>query len=212
MGQKRPIEEVAEPVAAATPKSLKPNKRHKKKQAKRDAIAAKLGEEPELEEGEVVEGDFSDLFMFDTTPAAVSKENAYKKEDEAPGSPSRPKEGKDGATDFILVDDDTKREGGEDGEDKTLDEEDLMKVFAKEVAMSDDEEDDSSEEEDNTGPGINIEAMMLYDDEEGLQEAIQGKIVDDSSAPVRYTPSPFPLLLCSYYRDRSLVDTTKKLI
>lgn len=207
MGQKRPIDQVTEPVAAATPKSLKPNKRHKKKQAKRDAIAAKLGEEPELEEGEVVEGDFSDLFIFDTTPAAVSKENAYTKEEEAPGSPSRQKEGKDGATDFALVDDETKREGG----DKSLDEEDLMKVFAKEVAMSDDEEDDSSEEEDNTGPGINIEAMMLYDDEEGLQEAIQGKIVDDSSAPVRYTPFTLSILSCSYYRDRLLVDTTKKL-
>ncbi|GAA5946992.1 hypothetical protein JCM3765_002106 [Sporobolomyces pararoseus] len=188
MAPKRSIDEVAastETSGNSTPKSnnSQKNKRQRQRKNKRDAIAAKLGEEGEsadLEEGEVVEGDFSDLFMVDTTPAAVSKENRF-----APASPTTTK--KDAAEDNVLV---QEEEEQQKESNETLDEEDIMKVFAKEVAMTDDEENDSedddsdSSEDDEDRSGINIEGMMLYDDEEGLKEAIQGKIVDDSSAPV----------------------------
>ncbi|GAA5979282.1 hypothetical protein JCM5350_006953 [Sporobolomyces pararoseus] len=184
MAPKRSIDEVAptstETSGNSTPKSnhsLQKNKRQRHRKNKRDQIAAKLGEPGEsvvdLEEGEVVEGDFSDLFMVDTTPAAVSNENRF-----APASPTTKKDSTD---DNVLL---------QEEEEETFDEEDIMKVFAKEVAMTDDEENDSedddtgSSEDDEDRSGINIEGMMLYDDEEGLKEAIQGKIVDDSSAPV----------------------------
>ena len=194
MAPKRSIDEVAptytETSGNSTPKSnhsLKKNKRQRHRKNKRDQIAAKLGEPSEsvvdLEEGEVVEGDFSDLFMVDTTPAAVSKENRF-----APASPTTTKES---TVDNVLVQEEEEEEE-QKASNETLDEEDIMKVFAKEVAMTDDEENDSedddsdSSEDDEDRSGINIEGMMLYDDEEGLKEAIQGKIVDDSSAPVRF--------------------------
>lgn len=209
MAPKRTIDEVVsseQPSASgsgsSTPKSAtttnyQKNKRQRQRKNKRDTIAAKLGEEAEegeeVEEGEVVEGDFSDLFMVDTTPAQVAKENRY---DAQPASPTAKKEENEEDEQQLVEEDET-----------TFDEQDLMKVFAKEVAMTDDEEeegdseDSSSEGEDESG--INIEGMMLFDDEEGLKEAIQGKIVDDSSAPVSsrmLSYVPHSILLIESYR------------
>jgi hypothetical protein len=213
MAPKRTIDEVEDPTTS-TPKSNE-NKRQARRRAKpgkRDRIAARLGEEAEaeageVEEGEVVEGDFSDLFMFDSTPSAVSKKNAYVSEPTA--DETNVKKEEEDVTGGVA-------EGNE-----TLDETDIMKVFAREVAMTDDEvssddsEDDgeSSDEAEVRAP-INIEGMMLYDDEEGLKEAIQGKIVDDSSAPVRsktlflVTTDLAEVLRCH----RSPDDTTKRQI
>jgi len=198
MAPKRTIDQVATSTNNSTPKNLQKNKRQRQRKNKRDTIASKLGEEHEqaddLEEGEVVEGDYSDLFMVDTTPAQVSKENLFFIDDKGdtsvtavPGSPTTKNNDNDEEQDKVLVSDEDERDN------ENFDEqEDIMKVFAKEVAMTDDEDDDSDSQDDDSDSsdqddsGINIigEGMMLYDDEEGLKEAIQGKIVDDSSAPV----------------------------
>ncbi|GAA6018114.1 hypothetical protein JCM11491_003322 [Sporobolomyces phaffii] len=195
MAPKRTIDEVA---ASATPKPLQSqtnkNKRQRQRKNKRDHIASNLGEpgeSPGLEDGEVVEGDFSDLFMVDTTPAAVSKENRFAPDPPpAPASPTAAaRDSADQAQMLVADEDDHAAAPG----NATLDEQDIMKIFAKEVAMTDsdddsqDSDDDEEEDESDDGAdhsGINIEGAMLYDDEEGLKEAIQGKIVDDSSAPV----------------------------
>ncbi|GAA5922468.1 uncharacterized protein JCM15063_003312 [Sporobolomyces koalae] len=207
MAPKRTIDEVSEPATAGTPKATATstrNKRQRQRKNKRDAIAAKLGEEAEddreVEDGELVEGDFSDLFMFDTTPAAVSKENAYvvQPDTAAAASASPTKKTQAQTDDLSLVPDPV--QATEPSPDETLDDEnDLMKAFAREVAMTDDDDDDDDDEsqseseddqdrdDDDAEAGIakfTIDGMTLFDDEEGLKEAIEGKIIDDSSAPV----------------------------
>ncbi|GAA5918384.1 hypothetical protein JCM1841_003936 [Sporobolomyces salmonicolor] len=185
--QKRAFEDLADP---ATPKLKTAKKKPRRKDRKGKAVeppAAVTNPAPaddELEEGEVVEGDFSDLFVFDTTPAAVSSANAFVG-GPAP-SPTKQTTTEEGSKDLMLLEDEPKKEDAgvaeADKEDEQQDEDEVMRIFAKEVAMSDDDDDsDDDSEEDELGEP---EGLMLYDDEEGLQEAIKSKIVDDSSAPV----------------------------
>ncbi|GAA5991387.1 hypothetical protein JCM10908_003288 [Rhodotorula pacifica] len=160
----------------------------------------------DLEEGEVVEGDFSDLFVVDTTPAAVRPKDRFVADEQNAPTPLRAStlkhlgeadaeedlvalpmataEGKDPLPPTETMQDDV----------QALDSDDAMRVFAREVAMTDDsdhaddddddEDDDASDEEetDEFG-GAAGQGLMLYDDEEQLQKAIQGRIVDDSAAP-----------------------------
>lgn len=147
-------------------------------------------EDGEIEEGEVVEGDFSDLFMVDTTPAAVREEARFVVD--TVGEPT-PVKGKGGDDDELLI---TRvgKKGGDEAEEEEEQEEDdkdedtAMRLFAKEVQMTEDEDSDGSEgesdEDSESEEGVQPEALLLYDDEAGLRKAIQGKIVDDSSAPV----------------------------
>ncbi|GAA6002582.1 hypothetical protein JCM10207_007576 [Rhodosporidiobolus poonsookiae] len=207
--QKRSIDE-ADPSTPAA----KPSKRNRRKprpaQGRKDkdkgkdkapATPSAAAQDDDLEEGEVVEGDFSDLFMVDTTPAAVAPKNRFV--DVAPAAPSplsKPMLGDDADLEADEADlsplpvsgreghDAQDADGEDDGDDRantTLDEDEAMQLFAKEVALTDDEDEgDSDEESSDEVEGFKTEGLMLYDDEEGLKEAIQGRIVDDSSAPV----------------------------
>ncbi|BGP12324.1 hypothetical protein JCM10213v2_000237 [Rhodosporidiobolus nylandii] len=184
--QKRALDDVADPSTPAGG-AKKAKRKARGRKAKREAKAA--GGAEDVEEGEVVEGDFSDLFMVDTTPAAVKAENRFV---DTPGKRSGVDEDGDAKVDDLtslplsgakagqaVADPDEEEEEEED----ELDENEALRLFAKEVALTEDEDSDdsdgSSDEEDGQA-----EALMLYDDEEGLKQAIKGKIVDDSSAPV----------------------------
>ncbi|GAA5898672.1 hypothetical protein JCM5296_005956 [Sporobolomyces johnsonii] len=185
--QKRALEELADP---STPKLKSDKKKRRRKDRKGKAVdppaavTNPAAADDELEEGEVVEGDFSDLFVVDTTPAAVSSANAFIG-GPAP-SPTKRTTAEGGSKDLLLLEDEPKKEdegaAEVDDEDEQQDEDEVMRIFAKEVAMSDDDDDsDGDSDEDESGEP---EGLMLYDDDEGLQEAIKSKIVDDSSAPV----------------------------
>ncbi|GAA5991331.1 hypothetical protein JCM11641_004801 [Rhodosporidiobolus odoratus] len=150
-------------------------------------------EDGEVEEGEVVEGDFSDLFMVDTTPAAVKVENRYvETSGETPVGEKGKKGERGGEDEANLPLSGRKAEAARqdeepevDDDDEEMDDDAALRLFAKEVALTSSESgsdsDDSDQDEDEEGQPA--EALMLYDDEEGLKRAIQGKIVDDSSAP-----------------------------
>ncbi|BGP52551.1 hypothetical protein JCM8202v2_000106 [Rhodotorula sphaerocarpa] len=166
--------------------------------------AAASTEDADLEEGEVVEGDFSDLFVVDTTPAAVRPKDRFVPTEQPGAAPTPSKKSRGTAEPQDLVAQPvataegkdlppTKEEanGGMDVDQEALDSDDAMRIFAQEVGMSDDSDedlDDSDSESDEGGNafgggGAGGEGLMLYDDEDSLQKAIQGRIVDDSSAP-----------------------------
>jgi len=206
--QKRTFDD---PVGPATPASAtakdgsgkKPRRvrrggvAHKRARA---AEASKQNGDDDVEDGQVVEGDFSDLFMVDTTPAAVREQDRFvptpsaaadsplkkggsakdgEQEEDMLTAPVAQSEGKALPADELAED--------EDG-DRTMDSDDAMRAFAREVAETDDEdlsdESDESDEDEDDAPTPVVPAP-LYDNEEDLQKAIEGRIVDDSSAPVR---------------------------
>lgn len=210
--QKRSIDEASGP---STPNSqgLSKNKKRRARRSgeyvggrfaqktKRKNEAAGAGDE-DLEEGEVVEGNFDDLFMVDTTPAAV------KEKDRFVGAPTPLRttvSDEEGAVAALVL---SAATGGRDspartdeagegsersrgGVDDGMESDEAMRIFAKEVAMTDDEDEDgASSAEDDEQEAVDGEGLMLYDNEEELEKAIQGRIVDDSAAPVRPLPSP----------------------
>lgn len=145
--------------------------------AAKGSAAAVVQDELELsekEDGEVVEGDFSDLFFMDSAPSAVPAEAAFV--EDVVGESGVAAEVK-GETEMARL----ARERAQEEED--------MKVFANEVAMersSDDSEEESDEEDEEGGPkAMPYAEDVMYEDEEALQAAIRGKIVDDSAAKVR---------------------------
>ncbi|POY70518.1 putative Exoribonuclease H [Rhodotorula taiwanensis] len=175
---------------------------------KESAATATATGDADLEEGEVVEGDFSDLFMVDTTPAAVKPKdrfvptetlNAATPSKKTTGEPeelvSKPLAAAVEGKELPLAE--TSMPGAADDAESALDSDDAMRIFAREVAMTDDsdnaedenddsdsdeEDEDEPAEEDDFGAAVG-QGLMLYDDEEQLQQAIQGRIVDDSAAP-----------------------------
>ncbi|KAI5478278.1 protein AIR1/2 [Pseudohyphozyma bogoriensis] len=149
----------------------KPKRRRKSKAEKAAARAAAavaaFGGDPNAvpEEGEVDE--FAGLFMVDITPSAIKIEQEVAEED-----------GKEKSWD---------ERQKEDERERIREEEEQMRLFAKEVAETSSEEesgdDDSDEEEEDEG-----KAEVMYDDENALQKAIQGRINDDSAAKSKDTP------------------------
>lgn len=206
--------------ATSSSNRSRPDKRSRRQKRKATQQPADTGKElaatatatgdADLEEGEVVEGDFSDLFMVDTTPAAVKPKDRFVPT-EAPNAATPSKKTTGEPEDLVLKPLAAAAEGEElllaetsmpdaaDDDESALDSDDAMRIFAREVAMTDDsdnaedENDDSdSDEEDEDEPAEEDDfgaaagqGLMLYDDEEQLQQAIQGRIVDDSAAPVR---------------------------
>lgn len=190
-GQKRPVEDSPEPKAKSTkkPRSDKPKWSKAEKKARKAALAAgetgisikgtaskSTSEDEEGQEEGEIQGDFNDLFFMDSTPSVIPAETAYV--EAAQESPV-----KAGA-----VQGETKME--EKARLLAQEEED-MRIFANEVAATDSEEEDSDDDEDDEeddeddGPRpLPYAEDMLYEDEEALQEAIRGKIVDDSAAKV----------------------------
>jgi hypothetical protein len=125
----------------------------------------------EQEEGEVVEGDFSDLFMVDVTPSAIPAEAAYV--GAAAASP-------------VKAGGEQKAETKMEEKARLLAQEEAeMRAFAEEVLIEEsDEDDDEDDEEEEEGgqKAMPYGEDVLYEDEEALQAAIRGKIVDDSAA------------------------------
>jgi hypothetical protein len=236
--QKRSLNEASGP---STPNSQGPSK-SKKRRARRSGEyvggrfaqkttrkneAAGAGNE-DLEEGEVVEGNFDDLFMVDTTPAAV------KEKDRFVGAPTplqtSVSDGEGAVTPLVLSaargegESPAMTDEAEDGSERSrgkvddgMESDEAMRIFAKEVAMTDDEDEDgASSAEDDEQEAVDGEGLMLYDNEEELEKAIQGRIVDDSAAPVRPLPSrPCPCSLTQsrrqvtgrYYKEADLTKT-----
>lgn len=193
--------------------------------------AAASTEDADLEEGEVVEGHFSDLFVVDTTPAAVRPKDRFVPTEQPGAAPTPSKKLAGTAEPQDLVAQPvaaaegkdlppTKEEtnGGMDVDQEALDSDDAMRIFAQEVGMSDDSDDDSDDSDSESDEGGNAfggggaggEGLMLYDDEDSLQKAIQGRIVDDSSAPVRPVSPSAPPYVSLTFRGRQRVATTKK--
>ncbi|KAJ8297226.1 ATP-dependent permease MDL1, mitochondrial [Rhodotorula toruloides] len=196
--QKRSLDDAAGP---STPAALSKSKKRRARRsgeyvggkfaqrAKKESGAANAGDDGDLEEGEVVEGNFDDLFMVDTTPAAV------KEKDRFVGAPTPLRGNNDGSEELeepnVLLPSEAKVTSGAGSEaseptrafvDDGMESDEAMRIFAKEVAMSEDEdEEETSGDDDESVAG---EGLMLYDNEEELEKAIQGRIVDDSSAPV----------------------------
>lgn len=190
-GQKRPIEDSPEVKSSKTtkkPRSDKPKWTKAEKKARKAALAAgetgisikgtaskSTSEDDESKEEGEIQGDFNDLFFMDSTPSVIPAETAFV--EAAQESPV-----KAGA-----VEGETKME--EKARLLAQEEED-MRIFANEVAMTDSEEDDSEDDDDDDddeeeGPRpLPYAEDMLYEDEEALQEAIRGKIIDDSAAKV----------------------------
>lgn len=162
---KRAHEDDDPPAAVATDAPpAKRNKRKKKRdkeraEAEAEAALANAGQVEE-EEGEIDE--FADLFMVDLTPSAVLPDPTEVIEEEA------------GLEAWKEV---------EKEQQSALEKEEAqMRAFASEVADSDeDDSDDEDEDEEET-----VADVPVYDDPEALQKAIQGKIVDDSAAKVRF--------------------------
>lgn len=238
-----------DPVGPATPAPAgasssssgrtRPDKKSRRQQRRKEKQAAptlplnsnststpRSTKDADLEEGEVVEGDFSDLFVVDTTPAAVRPKDRFLGEQSAATPLKGSKDQQGDAEDLVtlpmaaaegkeLVLEETK-EAREDA--PALDSDDAMRIFAQEMTMTDDSDDDSddddaSEEEGDEFGGAAGQGLMLYDDEEELQKAIQGRIVDDSAAPVRpdfrnLVESRMPTVLT--FRGRPPDATTKK--
>ncbi|GAA5846807.1 hypothetical protein JCM9279_004447 [Rhodotorula babjevae] len=202
--QKRTFDD---PVGPATPASAaaKDGSGKKPRRTRRGGVAHKRARAAEatkqdgdedVEDGQVVEGDFSDLFMVDTTPAAVREQDRFVPTPSA-AADSPLKKGKDGEQEEDMLTAPVAQSEGkalpadelaedEDG-DRTMDSDDAMRAFAREVADTDDEdlsdESDESDEDEDEAPTPVVPAP-LYDNEEDLQKAIEGRIVDDSSAPV----------------------------
>ncbi|ORY90181.1 hypothetical protein BCR35DRAFT_134429 [Leucosporidium creatinivorum] len=187
-GQKRPVEESPEAKSKRTkkPRSDKPKWTKAEKKARKAAVAAgetgisikgtaskSTSEDDDSKEEGEIQGDFNDLFFMDSTPSVIPAETAYV--ESAQDSPV-----KAGA-----VEGETKME--EKARLLAQEEED-MRIFANEVAMTeseDDDSDDDEEDEEDDGPRpLPYAEDMLYEDEEALQEAIRGKIIDDSAAKV----------------------------
>lgn len=106
-----------------------------------------------------VAAEFSNLFVLDATPSTVPTESLYT------------------ATADPHATLDAQEQEDED-----------MRIFAIEVAPSDEDLlDDDDEEEDSRE--INVVDMAVYDNPHELEQAIKGKITDDSAAKV----SPNPL-------------------
>ncbi|GAA5891867.1 hypothetical protein JCM8208_002917 [Rhodotorula glutinis] len=191
-----------DPVGPATPASAaakdgsgkKPRRTrrggvaHKRARA---AEASKQDGDEDVEDGQQVDGDFDDLFMVDTTPAAVREQDRFVPTPSA-AADSPLKKGKDGEQEEDMLTAPVAQSEGkalsadEDG-DRTMDSDDAMRAFAREVAETDDDglsdESDESDEDEDDAPTPVVPAP-LYDNEEDLQKAIEGRIVDDSSAPV----------------------------
>lgn len=176
MGSKRNASEMVETsneASAVKPKRIRKNRPRKPKSGIiQDGISSnssssksKLEVDDEgLEEGEI-DGDFSDLFMVDTTPSIVAPSIAYV--DSALISPT--KLGKDGEP----IEDEPALFTLADFDQEEAD----MLAFADEVAMSESDSEEESDEEDD-------EVEQLYDDPDTLKRAIAGKITDDSAAKV----------------------------
>ncbi|KAG0664028.1 hypothetical protein C6P46_001888 [Rhodotorula mucilaginosa] len=214
-----------DPVGPATPAPAgsassssgrtRPDKKSRRQQRRKEKQAAaptlplnsngtstpRSTKDADLEEGEVVEGDFSDLFVVDTTPAAVRPKDRFLGEQSASTPLKGSKEPQGDVEDLVtlpmaaaegkeLVPEETK-EAREDA--AALDSDDAMRIFAQEMAMTDDSDDDdvsdddddedASDEEGDEFGGAAGQGLMLYDDEDELQKVIQGRIVDDSAAP-----------------------------
>lgn len=117
-----------------------------------------------LSQTPIVPADFSNLFVLDSTPSAVPTESLYTVQD--------------GSTVSLAA---------QEQEDEE------MRIFAIEVAPSDDDLlEDEDEEEDIQE--VNVVAMAVYDNPQELEQAIKGKITDDSAAKVSQNPTRRPLL------------------
>ncbi|GAA5876563.1 hypothetical protein JCM3774_003140 [Rhodotorula dairenensis] len=218
--QKRAFDDAAGPATPAPPGSAassagrtRPDKKSRRLQRRKDKQISTLPSnnhnsstntpkstaDADLEEGEVVEGDFSDLFVVDTTPAAVKPKDRFVG-DESNSTPLRPKIRSEGDAEDLVALPMAAAEGKEllavetaeaaERGPAALDSDDAMQIFAREVAMTDDsdnddddDDDDASDEDQDEFGGAAGQGLMLYDDEEQLQKAIQGRIVDDSAAP-----------------------------
>jgi hypothetical protein len=188
-GQKRPVEDSSPETKSKSikkPRSDKPKWTKAEKKARKAALAAgetgisikgtaskSTSEDDESKEEGEVQGDFNDLFFMDSEPSVIPAEAAFV--EAAQESPV-----KTGA-----VEGETKME---ERARLLAEEEEDMRIFANEVAMTDSEEEDSEEDGDDDeddGPRpLPYAEDMLYEDEEALQEAIRGKIIDDSAAKV----------------------------
>ncbi|GAA6051926.1 hypothetical protein JCM3770_006580 [Rhodotorula araucariae] len=208
--QKRAFDDAAGPATpSASGKGKKPRRRGGKAvRAARTAAQARNknnddddgedddDDEDEVEEGQVVEGDFADLFMVDTTPAAVRDKDRFVPvaEGDMPLSKAHEGDEEDMLTAPMALEEGRElpadREDKDDTEeDEAMDSDDALRAFAKEIAETEDDTDEADdddlsgddEEDEASTPGV---PMPLYDNEEDLQKAIEGRIVDDSQAPV----------------------------
>ncbi|GAA6009018.1 uncharacterized protein JCM10292_001759 [Rhodotorula paludigena] len=187
------------PAAGAAAAAAKKAKRRPRRKGKGPALAlngtpgGKDDDEDALEEGEVVEGDFSDLFVVDTTPAAVKDKDRFQPTEAQPsplkaGAAPALAEEEDSATLPLAVSEGKELAADTDDapvDDAAMDSDDVMRAFAQEVSLTDDgsEDDDDGSSSSDDEDGLS-EGLMLYDNEDDLKKAIQGRIVDDSSAPV----------------------------
>ncbi|BGP21295.1 hypothetical protein JCM10295v2_000167 [Rhodotorula toruloides] len=201
--QKRPLDDAAGPSTPAS-QGVSKNKKRKPRRSgeyvggklaqktKRKNGVADTGDE-DLEEGEVVEGNFDDLFMVDTTPAAVKEKDRFV---DAPTPLRQTAHGDDEVANPHALSGSEGKEisragtgGGEQGVseltrlgvEEGTERDEAMHIFAREVAMMDEEDEDGTSDEEEEV--VNGGGLMLYDNEEELEKAIQGRIVDDSSAP-----------------------------
>ncbi|KPV77997.1 uncharacterized protein RHOBADRAFT_50520 [Rhodotorula graminis WP1] len=205
--QKRTFDD---PVGPATPASAaaKDGSGKKPRRTRRGGVAHKRARAAEATKqdggddddgGPAVEGDFDDLFMVDTTPAAVREQDRFvptpsaaaaatdsplkqgahgengEQEEDMLTAPVAQSEGEALPADELAED--------EDG-DRTMDSDDVLRAFAREVADTDDEDLSDESDEDEDDMPTPVVPAPLYDNEEDLQKAIEGRIVDDSSAPV----------------------------
>lgn len=131
---------------------------------------------------EEVESLSSNLFVMDSTPSAVPAELSYVMA--ALESPTKASTRTEEATvikalpkaKVVVAAKETVKETEiivvEDDEDEA------MRIFASEVAMDSDEDDDLDDDDSSDGDDI------IFDDPKTLQQAIMGKITDDSAAKV----------------------------
>lgn len=121
----------------------------------------------------------SDLFIMDATPSAVPASKSYI--EASMTSPTKPTVGANAVVLEILeVEKVEQKENG--AEVKTAEEVEAeeMRIFAAEVAMDSDESDDDDDDDDDEDD----DEEVIFDDPKTLQQAIQGKITDDSAAKV----------------------------
>ena len=146
--------------------------------------------------------------MVDTTPAAVREKDRFVPSVAEADTPLKKGSKSQGEEEDMLTAPVAQAEGKElpaDHEeaeaDETMDSDDALRAFAREVADTDDEdeddEEDSSDEEDDEEEEEAL-PQALYDNEADLQKAIEGRIVDDSSAPVCCAPLSLPRAPCSH--------------
>lgn len=196
-GQKRPLSDSArsspDPVGVAPPskKKLKRQRAKDKRDAARTAGRTKGeddGHDAGSQEGEVVQGDFKDLFFVDTTPVVVKLDATVQQD--ASGHETPVKSSGDGRTALTDLSADVTAEPSENE-----DEDEQFQVFTREMAVSDEDEglmnlDDDSDDDENEDENEDEAGARPFaddvEDEDSLAEAIRGKIVDDSAAKVGY--------------------------